>query len=117
MHVRLPASGVNYASIQSLNRLGLAGGDNPQMKKLRQAASEFESMLISNWWSTMKESGMGNSDDETDPGKSTLDQMGIMALSSAIATGKGGLGLGQMLVNSLVERQKEALGGEGGNEK
>jgi Rod binding domain-containing protein len=79
-----------------------------QVKKLKKAASEFESMLISNWWNTMKDSGLPGCEDDTDPGKGTLDQMGINALSAAIANGKGGLGLGQMLIHSLMERMDEA---------
>src|SRR5580698_7258678 len=81
--------------------------DQLQMKKLKKAASEFESMLISNWWNTMKQSGLPGTDDDTDPGKDTLDQMGINALSAAIAGGKHGLGLGEILVHSLMERAEE----------
>jgi Rod binding domain-containing protein len=77
-----------------------------ELKKLKKAASEFESMLISSWWNTMKQSGLPGTDDDTDPGKGTLDQMGINALSSAIANGKGGLGLGNMLVHSMMKRME-----------
>lgn len=77
-----------------------------ELKKLKKAASEFESMLISSWWNTMKQSGLPGTDEDTDPGKGTLDQMGINALSSAIANGKGGLGLGNMLVHSMMKRME-----------
>ncbi len=79
-----------------------------EIKKVKKAASEFESMLISNWWNTMKHSGLDGGEDDSDPGKDTLDQMGIQALSAAIANGKGGLGLGNMLAHSLMERMDQA---------
>jgi Rod binding domain-containing protein len=68
--------------------------------KLRHAASDFEAMLLSKWWSSMKDSGFGDSD-QTDPGHDTLDQLGMQALSSAVA-GAGGIGLGDMLVRGLL---------------
>jgi Rod binding domain-containing protein len=110
MHVELNPPVLGHSAPQSRNSQVGTAADTHQMKKLRKAASEFEAMLISNWWSTMKESGMGDSEESTDPGKSTLDQMGITALSSAIATGKGGLGLGEMLVKSLLPRETGAAG-------
>lgn len=68
--------------------------------KLRRAAAEFEGMLLSKWWSTMRESGFGDSD-QTDPGHDTLDQLGMQSLSSAVAA-DGGIGLGDMLVRGLL---------------
>ena len=68
--------------------------------KLRKAAGEFESMLLSKWWSSMRESGLGGLD-ETDPGHDTLDQLGMQALSTAVA-GAGGIGIGAMLVRDLL---------------
>lgn len=68
--------------------------------KLRKAATEFESMLLANWWKSMKESGFGP-DDSTDPGHDTLDQLGIQALSSAVASA-GGLGIASMLVRGVL---------------
>jgi Rod binding domain-containing protein len=89
-------------------RPGMTRIEALEIKKVKKAASEFESMLISNWWNTMKQSGLDGGEDESDPGKDTLDQMGIQALSAAIANGKGGLGLGNMLAHSLMERMDEA---------
>lgn len=73
---------------------------SPAEQKLRHAAAEFEAMLLSKWWSTMKESGFGPTD-QTDPGHDTLDQLGMQALSSAVA-GAGGIGIGEILVRSLL---------------
>ena len=49
----------------------------------------------------MKDSGLGAADDSTDPGHNTLDAMGIQAMSDAVAS-RGGLGIGAMLVRSLL---------------
>jgi Rod binding domain-containing protein len=78
--------------------------------KLRKAAAEFESQLLSSWWTTMKNSGMSADDKDSDPGKDTLDQMGIQAMSSAVANGRGGLGIGDMLVRSLLSSHPEIAG-------
>ena len=72
-----------------------------QLYKLRKAAKEFESILLANWWRSMKESGLPGSDESTDPGHDTLDQLGIQAVSSAVAS-SGGLGIGAMLVRGLL---------------
>jgi len=79
--------------------------------KLRKAAAEFEAQLLSSWWTTMKNSGMSADDKDSDPGKDTLDQMGIQAMSSAVANGRGGLGIGDMLVRSLLASHPEIAGG------
>lgn len=79
--------------------------DSPEVAKIKKAATEFEAMLLAKWWSSMKESGLGG-DDETDPGHGTLDEMGIQAMSTAVASG-GGLGIGAMLVRSLLSNVRE----------
>jgi Rod binding domain-containing protein len=70
-------------------------------KKLRKAATEFEAMLLSSWWSAMKQSGLPGGEDDSDPGRETLDQLGMQAMSAAVAKG-GGIGIGNMLVRSLL---------------
>jgi Rod binding domain-containing protein len=74
-------------------------------QKLRKAATEFESMLLSKWWSAMRDSGLSGSD-ETDPGHDTLDQLGMQALSTAIA-GSGGIGLGAIMVRDLLSNSQD----------
>ena len=69
-------------------------------RKLRRAAAEFEGMLLSKWWSAMRDSGLGGID-ETDPGHDTLDQLGMQSLSSAVASA-GGIGIGALLVRDLL---------------
>ena len=65
----------------------------------KKAATQFEAMLLQKWWSSMKQSGLGE-DDDTDPGEDTLDNMGMQAMSTAVAN-SGGVGIAAMLVRSL----------------
>lgn len=87
---------------------------NPaQAAKVRRAAAEFESMLLQNWWGSMKESGFGGDDDSTDPGKDTLDQLGMQAMCAAVAKG-GGLGIGAILVRSVLSKAQESASSSAG---
>jgi Rod binding domain-containing protein len=83
------------------------------VQKLRKAAAEFEAQLLTSWWTTMKQSAMSGSDEDSDPGKDTLDQLGMQAMSSAVANGRGGLGIGDMLVRSLLSNHPEIAGESG----
>ncbi|MFZ0085495.1 MAG: hypothetical protein WA211_15270 [Candidatus Acidiferrales bacterium] len=78
--------------------------------KLRKAAAEFEATLLSSWWSSMKQGGLSSGEEDTDPGKDTLDQLGMQAMSAAVANGRGGLGIGDMLVRSLLANHPEIAG-------
>jgi Rod binding domain-containing protein len=80
------------------------------VQKLRKAAAEFEATLLSTWWTTMKQGGFSDGDQDSDPGKDTLDQLGMQAMSSAVANGRGGLGIGDMLVRSLLAKHPEIVG-------
>jgi len=91
-------------SQQSL--MTISPSDPPRVIKLKKAASEFEGMLLAKWWSSMKDSGLGEQDDSTDPGHDTLDDMGIQAMSGAVAS-RGGFGIGAMLVRSLLSNAEE----------
>ena len=54
----------------------------------------------------MKQSGLPGGDDDSDPGKETLDQLGMQAMSAAVAKG-GGFGIGAMLVHSLLSSTEQ----------
>lgn len=73
--------------------------ESPAGRKLRQAAGEFESMLLANLWKSMK-STFASSDDSDDPAHETLEDMGVQAMSSAVGKA-GGLGLGKLVVKYL----------------
>lgn len=81
--------------------------NSPQVAKVRKAAGEFEAMLLQNWWGSMKESGFGGDDDSSDPGKDTLDQLGMQAMCAAVAKG-GGLGIAAILVQSVLSKAGES---------
>lgn len=103
------ASGVNASNLvtaQSLAGLrnaaqaGKAGQDSPRAGKLRHAAEEFESMLVSSWWQEMYNSFKDSSDQDSDPGADTLQTMGIQSTTTAIAK-SGGLGIARMMFHQL----------------
>jgi Rod binding domain-containing protein len=70
-----------------------------QEQKLRHAAAEFESILISTFWKSMKES-FSLDDYSTDPGSSTFEDMGLQAMSQAVSK-SGGFGLGNLIIKHL----------------
>jgi len=119
MHVNLNANvaaiATGTAGALSATSLRSQDASNAQhgpaaVAKLRKAAAEFEAQLLSSWWTTMKNSGMSGKDEDSDPGKDTLDQLGMHAMSSAVANGRGGLGIGDMLVRSLLSNHPEIAG-------
>jgi Rod binding domain-containing protein len=98
------ASAENASPAYKTNGSGAAGIENSgsrqaQLFKLKKAATQFEAMLLQKWWSSMKQSGLGQ-DDDSDPGEGTLDNMGMQAMSAAVAN-SGGVGIAAMLVRSL----------------
>jgi Rod binding domain-containing protein len=80
-------------------------------QKLRQAAGEFEAMLLSNLWKSMK-SSFADSNDSDDPAHETLDDMGIQAMSSAVGMA-GGIGLGKLIIKYLEPRLPHSQDGNG----
>src|SRR5271170_5190826 len=68
--------------------------ETPAGQRLRKAAGEFEAMLLSNLWKSMKSTFASPDDQSEDPAHETLDDMGIQAMSSAVGKA-GGLGLGK----------------------
>jgi Rod binding domain-containing protein len=70
-----------------------------QDQKLRRAAAEFESILISSFWKSMMET-FSSDDDSLDPGHSGFQDMGIQAMSQTVGKA-GGLGLGQLIIKHL----------------
>lgn len=92
--------------INAQNPLAISASDPPRVRKLKRAATEFEAMLLAKWWSSMKESALGEQDDSTDPGHDTIDAIGIQTMSSAVAS-RAGFGIGAMLVLSLLSNAEE----------
>jgi Rod binding domain-containing protein len=80
-------------------------------QKLKNAAGEFESILLANLWKSMKQS-FGSQETNNDPAHGTLDDWGIEIMSSAVGKA-GGLGLGKLILEHLepklnVESEEKA---------
>jgi Rod binding domain-containing protein len=73
---------------------------SPKAQKLRQAAAEFESMLMSSFWKSMKDSLGDEPDDATDPAHETLADFGMQAMCDAVGKA-GGLGIGKLILQHL----------------
>jgi Rod binding domain-containing protein len=71
-----------------------------QEAKLKKAGAEFESIMLSTFWKSMKSSFADEEDDSTDPAHDTLEDMGIQAMSTAVGKA-GGLGLGKLILKHL----------------
>lgn len=77
--------------------------------KLRKAAADFESILLSTFWKSMKDSFGDDGDDSTDPAHDTLEDMGMQAMSSAVGKA-GGLGLGKLILKHIAPEVGNAPG-------
>lgn len=72
-----------------------------EQQKLKKAAGDFESILLSNLWKSMKHSfDNQSSDSDSDPAHGTLDDWGIEIMSGAVGKA-GGLGLGKLILEHL----------------
>jgi len=85
--------------------------NSPAAIKLRKAAAEFESTLISSLWKSMKSTfADADQDDATDPSHDVLDDWGIRAMSTAIANA-GGLGIGRLILKDLEPKMAASPNG------
>ena len=91
-----PVVGVGPAALQPVGSRDFS----VQEQKLRKAAAEFESILLSSFWKSMKESFANPEDDSSDPAHETLDDWGIQAMSDAVGKA-GGLGIGNLILKHL----------------
>ncbi|HXE31834.1 MAG TPA: hypothetical protein VN515_08555 [Terriglobales bacterium] len=74
------------------------GPDSAKARQLRQAAQQFEGMLISTLWSGFQNDPM-TAPDDSDPAADNIRTLGMQAMSTALSA-RGGLGFA-----TLVERQ------------
>lgn len=89
------------APSQNGNTSAAPSPESPRLHKLRQAAAEFEGMLISSLWKSMKSSFADPDDnDSTDPAHDTLSDLGANTMSNAVAKA-GGFGLGKLILKRL----------------
>jgi Rod binding domain-containing protein len=96
------ARGAAILAPSSMQKGAAAGpaAESPAGKKLRQAAAEFEGMLLSNLWKSMKSTFAESDEDTDDPAHETLSDMGIQAMTGAVGKA-GGLGLGKLIIKHL----------------
>jgi Rod binding domain-containing protein len=80
-----------------------------EMTRLRNAARDFESLVLETMLREMK-AGVPGGDDGSDPASGTLDSFGVQALSGVMAR-SGGFGLADVLVDAM-EAQVRALAGK-----
>jgi Rod binding domain-containing protein len=96
--------GVNYGSIAPSTRENVIPPDNQSVtaghKKLTKAAQEFEGMLISQLLGGFTSGFSSLSGDTPLAGSDTLNSLAVQTLSTAMA-GRGGFGVGKMLVHQL----------------
>jgi Rod binding domain-containing protein len=92
---------------------GSVNGETPAQRKLRQAAGEFESMLLSNLWKSMKSSFEGDETEFSDPAHGALDDWGMQAMCGAVGKA-GGLGIAKMILKHLEPKLPGAAAPEGG---
>ncbi len=87
--------------------------ETPDERKLRQAAGQFESMLLSSLWKSMKGSFASDDSDYSDPAHETLDDFGLQAMCGAVGKA-GGLGIANLIVKHLEPKLAASQKGKGG---
>ena len=103
----MPLGDLSNASAQTSALLPSASANKtgplantPADRKLRQAAAEFESILLASLWKSMKGSFASPDEDSADPAHDTLDGLGVQSLCAAVGKA-GGLGLGKLILKHL----------------
>ena len=81
----------------------------PQEQKLHKAAAEFESLLLSSLWKSMKHS-FNAEDDSDDPASQSLADWGIDAMSGAVSRA-GGMGIGKLIIKDLTQKLAHSQNG------
>ncbi len=105
LHVTNAYSGlVSLGAGLARNNAALPGASNESAslndQKLKRAAAEFESILMSTFWKSMKESFGAPEDESTDPAHETLEDFGMQAMCGALGKA-GGLGIGKLILKQL----------------
>lgn len=86
-----------------------------KMDKLRQAAQQFEAILLAHWWKEMEHSGFGDSSAQN-PIYSAVDSTGLEAVTQVISR-DGGIGLATMMVRSLAPAVERGPGAGNGPQR
>jgi Rod binding domain-containing protein len=82
-------------------------------EKIRKYAQEFEANFLSKFYQEMQHS-LGDIEGESDPGASTLTDLGVHALAMGVSAA-GGVGIANLLIQHLIS--KEGLASTAATEK
>jgi len=109
--IAFPAGAAAYMRQSGKAQEPLSAKDMADRHKLEQAAGQFESMLLSSLWKSMKSSFADlSSEEEADPAHSAWEDMGMEAMAGAVSRGQG-LGLGRMILKDLERKPGQGMGG------
>ncbi len=97
------ATPTDRAAVVAARAREAAIANTPAGRKLRQAAAEFESQLLSSLWKSMKATFAASDDDSSDPASKSLQDYGVESLCQAVGKA-GGLGIGKLIVHSLESK-------------
>lgn len=73
---------------------------SPQLSKLRQAAGQFESMLLESLWKSMKDTFTDPDDSDADPTLNSYEEWSMQAMASAVGS-TGSLGIKNLILKYL----------------
>jgi Rod binding domain-containing protein len=102
----IDSSHLDVSAIATARERQPALENSPASRKLRQAAVEFESQLLSSLWKSMK-SSFDPEDDSSDPASQSFQDFGVESMCAAVAKA-GGLGISKLIVHSLESQIKES---------
>jgi Rod binding domain-containing protein len=109
--VRLQANtGVNSGE----NAHGMKAASTPRERKLQQAAGQFESMLLSNLWKSMKSAFDEDDSEYSDPAHGAMDEWGMNAMCGAVGK-SGGLGIAKLIMKDLQPKIAASQAPKGGS--
>jgi len=91
---------LDFSAIATARLKESALANSPAGHKLRKAAAEFESQLLSSLWKSMKSTFAPGDDDSNDPAAQSLQDFSVEAMCTAVGKA-GGLGIGKLIVHSL----------------
>lgn len=97
------ASIADVSTLGSMTATGAVDSSQSNPGKIRQAATEFEALLIAQMLKSTRESGGGitGDADEQDETNSTVLELGEQQLAQALSS-SGGLGIANMVVAGLT---------------
>jgi Rod binding domain-containing protein len=76
--------------------------DSATRSKVQKAAQDFEALMISTLWKSMREES-NESGEEQDAANQTLGDWGMSVAANSLAKW-GGLGIGKMIIHSLTPK-------------